>query len=198
MDDPEQSEQAFDDSSAYGEPVVGGWGDTYGDAPVQDEQSLWDDVTEWVEELTDDTPTEDSSGSGGGISGLIENTWRPVQEHIDRRNELEANHRAVFRGRLNSAIQATELLGPESSFDEVLSASGTITTAANTAYVAADELDRDTPTGGRYAHYHGTLAWAASELESVAMSDSEAARQYSIPTILSTLRDVGNDSESLY
>ena len=198
MSDWEQSKQAYDDSSTYGEPVVGGWGDTYGDAPVQEqEQSFWDDVTEWIDDLTDDSPQQESSGSGG-IADIIEQVWRPAQEHIDQRNELKANHLAAFRGRLNSAIQATEVLGAESYSDQVQYASGVITTAANTALLAADDLGRTTQTGGKYEYYHGALAEAASQLESIAWSDSEAVRRTDIPNVLAKLHMIGRDSESLY
>lgn len=199
MSDPWTNEQTNDEWSTNEEPVVGGWGETFGDAPAQqEEQSVWDQVTDWFDDPTDNSSQEESSGIGGVVSDIVDGIWRPTQESIDRRNELEANHLSVFRGRLNSAIQATELLGPESTSDQVQSASGLITTAANTAYGAADELDRDTAVGNKYASYHGMLAWAASELEKVAWSNSETERQYSIPGILNTLRDVGNDSESLY
>ena len=199
MSDWDQSEQPSDDSSSYGEPVVGGWGDTYGDAPAQEqEQGIWEDVTDWVDDLIDDSPQPESSGSGGGIVDFVEEMWKPAQDHIDHRNQLMANHLAAFRGSLNSAMQATELLGPESSSDQVQYASGLITTAANTAYFAADEIGRETQTGGKYAYYHGALAGAASALEAIAWSNSEAVRQTDIPDVLATLRMVGNDSESLY
>jgi len=199
MTDWDQSEQAYEDSST-GEPVVGGWGDTYGEAPAQDEQQgFLDDMTDWVEDLVDPVlPEQEASGVGDGISDIIEQVWRPAQDQIDQRNELMANHLAAFRGSLNTAIQATELLGPESSSDQVQYASGLITTAANTAYMAADEIGRETQTGGKYAYYHGALAGAAGKLEAIAWANSEAVRQTDIPDVLATLMMVGNDSESLY
>jgi hypothetical protein len=196
--DWDQSEQAYADSPTYGEPVVGGWGDTYGDAPAQEqEQGFWDDVTDWVDDLIDDSPQQASPGSGEGIFDFIEEVW-PAQEHIDQRNQLKAGHLAAFRGSLNSAIQATELLGAESSSDQVNYASGVITTAANAAFVAADEIGRETQTGGKYAYYHNALAGAAGDLQAIAWSDSEAVRRTDIPNVLAKLHMIGGDSESLY
>ena len=201
MSDWDQSQQAYDDSSTYGEPAVGGWGDSYGDAPTQEQeegQGFWDDLTDWVDDLVhDDSSQQESSDSGGGIVDVIEQVWRPAQEHIDQRNRLMADHLAAFRGSLNSAIQATEPLGAESSSDQVQHASGLITSAANAAYFAADDIGRETQTGGKYAYYHGALAEAASELEAIAWSNSEAVRRTDIPNVLAKLYIVGRDSESL-
>lgn len=192
-------EQAYDDSSNYEQPVVGGWGDTYGDAPAQEqEQSVWEDVKDWVDDLIPDSPQEESSGSGEGIFDFVEELWRPTREQIDRRNQLMADHLAAFRSSLNSAIQATELLGAESSSDQVQQASGVITSAANAAYFAADEIGRETQIGGKYAYYHGALAEAAGQLESIAWSNSEAVRRTDIPDVLAKLHMIGRDSESLY
>jgi hypothetical protein len=192
-------EQAYDDPSAYGDPAVGGWGDSYGDAPAQEQgQGFWEDVKDWVDDLIDDPSQQESSGSGEGILDVIEDAWRPAQDHIDRRNELIANHLAAFRGSLNSAIQATELLGAESSSDQVRYASGMVTNVAQSALVAADEIGRETQTGGKYAYYQGALAAAASELQAIAASDSEAVRSTDIPDVLDKLHMIGRDSESLY
>jgi hypothetical protein len=163
------------------------------------EQSLWDEVTEWVEDVTDTAPEpEPAPSSSGAITDLAEHMLYPMRRDAEA-NQLEReNQLAAFRGSLRSAIQASELLGPESSSDEVRYAASLTSAAANAAYATADALGHNSTAGSRCAQYQGTLAWAASELESVAYSDSADVRQSSIPGIVSTLHSVGSDAESLY
>ena len=194
------SEQPYDESSTSDEPAVGGWGEIYGEAaPQEQEQSVWDEVTEWVEDITDTTPeAEPAHSASNPISDIADKLLNPIRRDQEVQQMEQANQLAAFRGALSSAIHAAEPLGPDSSSDQVRYAAALTAAAGNAAYATADAFGHNSSTGSRCVYHQGTLAWAASELESVANSVSADMRQSAVPGIVSTLYGVAGDVDSLY